>query len=188
MSCTSISAGRDFICDNNNLGGLEAIYIFPYQDDLVDRITTDSDDAITALVDTNVAVTGFEFILKEDGNTFEEASETSRENGTSFHTQTLTVSLKKQDAASRKQLQLLTYGRPHVIVKDSNNTYRLMGLEFGTDATVAATSGGALADMSGYTITFEASEREMAHFVDANAMNFGAGSDTEFNVSSTKIS
>lgn len=185
MACTTISAGRDYLC-NDNLGGLTAVYVIPYNEDLNGRLNKDAEDIITSL-DAGTDITAFKFDLREDGNTFDETNEQSRDNGTSFHTQTLTVALKKQDAASRKQLQLLSYGRPHVIIEDANATYRLMGAEFGADVTVNAASGGALGDMNGYNLTFEARERELSLFVNSTVLNTGVADDTKFNVSSSKM-
>lgn len=184
MACTTISAGRDFQC-NDGLGGLVSIYVIPFTD-VLSRITKDSDDIITA-ISAGSTIEVFKFDLREDGNSFEEASEQSRENGTSFVTQTLTVVLKRQDASSRKQLQLLSYGRPQVIIEDANGTFRLAGLEFGSDVTVNASSGGALSDMNGYNLTFEARERELSNFVSSSLINTGASDDEKFNVSNVKM-
>ena len=97
MACTTISAGRDFQC-NDGLGRLVSIYVIPFTD-ILSRITKDSDDIITA-ISAGDTIEVFKFDLREDGNSFDEASEQSRENGTSFVTQTLTVVLKRQDASS----------------------------------------------------------------------------------------
>ena len=50
-------------------------------------------------------------------NSFDETNENSRENGTSVFTQTGTIQLKKQDAATRKEMKLLGYGRPQIIIQ-----------------------------------------------------------------------
>ena len=91
----------------------------------------------------------------------------SRENGTTFVEQTLTAVLKKQDIATHKQIKLLSHGRPRVVVEDYNGNFFLMGLEHGAEVTTTAiTTGTAMGDLSGYTITMVANEKIPANFID----------------------
>jgi len=63
---------------------------------------------------------------------------------------------------------LLAFGRPHVIVKDHNNNYFYCGLEWGADVTGGTIStGAAMGDLSGYTLTLTAQERIPANFFEA---------------------
>ena len=110
-------------------------------------------------------------VTLSDANTFEETNEVSNENQTSFWTQTLTVNLKKQSKESQSQLKLLSYGRPHVIVEDSNGLYRLLGFQNGMEVSVNTMTGGALGDMSGYSLTFEGKELNPAYFVASSIVN-----------------
>ena len=103
-------------------------------------------------------------------NSFEQAINSSRENGTTFVEQTLTIQLKKQDAATHKTVKLLAYGRPHIVVKTRNNQYFLMGLERGADLTAGTISSGVqLGDMSGYSLTFTAQENIPANFLNCSS-------------------
>ena len=78
------------------------------------------------------------------------------------------MSLKTQSAVDHKEIKLLTYGRPRVIVEDHNGNFRLMGLEHGAEVTTAnANSGAAMADGSGYEITMVATEKILANFMAA---------------------
>jgi hypothetical protein len=63
-------------------------------------------------------------------------------------------------------LKLLAYGRPQVIVEDNNGNFFLAGLKFGMDVTGGTiVTGGAMGDLSGYTMTLTAQEPVPANFI-----------------------
>ena len=161
MAC-DISLGRKEAC-KENVGGLKAIYFVNYNSTLLSGASI-SAEVISSL---ESSVNAFKYELKADGNTYEEANENSRENGTSFFTQTGTFVLKVQDAATQAELTLLSYGRPHVIIEDYNGNFRLAGAEHGVEVSVSTTTGGAMGDLNGYNLSFEGKEKDMATFVDA---------------------
>lgn len=169
MSC-DISLGRKEAC-KNNVGGLKAVYFVNYDPTLFSGATITS-NAISAL---GSSVDAYKYELKADGNTYEEANENSRDNGTSFFTQTGTLVLKVQDAATQAELTQLSYGRPHVIIEDYNGTFRLAGAEHGVEVSVNTTSGGAMGDLNGYNISFEGKERNMATFIDSALIDDASG-------------
>lgn len=163
MAC-DISMGRIEPC-KDSVGGLDAIYIIN-EGDITD-FTMDVTDT-----DVIASVTGspnaYKFDLKGNSS-FETTINSSTENGTSFFEQTLSVTLKKLDIDSHKELKLLTWGRPHVIVKDNNDNFFLMGKEHGAEVTGGSiVTGGAMGDLSGYTLTLSAMERVPANFIDAS--------------------
>ena len=164
MSC-DIANGRVEPC-KDTVGGLDAIYIINYgdyaypADFTFDANDTDMIDAIS-----NVANI-YKFELKGT-NSFEQTITPSRDNGTTFVEQVLTVSLKKQDALTHKMVKLLSFGRPHVVVRTRSNQYFLAGLERGLDMTSGVVSNGtAMGDMSGYTLTFTGQENILANVLD----------------------
>ena len=161
MAC-DIAAGRLEPC-KDSVGGLKAVYFVNYDATIYTGATIVSDE-ITAF---GSAVTLYKFDLKGTNNSFDEAGETSRDNGTTFFTQTGTLVLKKQDAVTQKQLKLLSYGRPLVFVEDHNGNFRVAGLENGCEVTVGTASGAAMGDLSGYNVSFAGTEKGMASFVDA---------------------
>tara|TARA_Y100000401_G_scaffold74536_1_gene60454 strand:+ start:182 stop:712 length:531 start_codon:yes stop_codon:yes gene_type:complete len=169
MAC-DISLGRKEAC-KENVGGLKAIYFINYDATLLSGATITSNEiaSLTSSVDA------YKYELKADGNTYEEANENSRENGTSFFTQTGTFVLKVQDAATQAELTLLSYGRPHVIIEDYNGNFRLAGAEHGVEVSVSTTSGGAMGDLNGYNLSFEGRERNMANFIDASLIGDASG-------------
>lgn len=154
MAC-NITAGRLEGC-KDAVGGLNAIYFINYSD--MGTLTT-VDETVTAISATTPDA--FKYDLKGT-STFEQSLTSSRDNGTTFAEQTLTVSLKKQDSTTHKEIKLLAYGRPHVIIEDNNGTLWLMGEEFGAEMNATASTGASLGDKSGYELTFSAMERSFA--------------------------
>ena len=169
MSC-DITLGRKEAC-KENVGGLKAVYFVNFDPTLYSSATFTSLE-ISGLLSSTPA---FKYELKADGNTYEEANENSRDNGTSFFTQTGNLVVKVQDAATHAELTLLSYGRPHVIIEDYNGKFRLAGAENGVEVSVGTTSGGAMGDLSGYSISFEGMERKMATFIDSTVIGDASG-------------
>jgi hypothetical protein len=170
MAC-DIANGRTEAC-KESVGGLRNIYIANWNADMYDGLTLGIDDEITALV---AAVDVYKFELRGENNTYEETNENSRDNGTSFWTQSGSIVLKKQDAATQKELKLLSYGRPHIIIEDYNGNFRLAGAQNGCEVMVSTSTGGAMGDLNGYNISFEAKELSPALFVDPTIIDNIAG-------------
>lgn len=158
MACTSLSAGRLEVC-KDTVGGLAAVYFINFED------TDFAVDATTGLAtEEGNNPSAYKYDLR-GVSTFEQNLQTSRENGTTFVEQTLTVSLKKQDSTTNKEVKLLAYGRPYILIEDNNGNVFVMGHEYGSELTTAATStGAAMGDKSGYEMTFVASEKILAPF------------------------
>jgi len=168
MSC-DISHGRIEPC-KDAVGGLKNLYILNYglydETDITYDTTAGYEDQITAI--TLPALSSiYKFELKGT-NSFEQTITSSRKNGTTFFEQVLTVMLKKQDAITHKQIKLLSYGRPNIIVENNNGQYFIAGLLRGMDVTAGTISNGtALGDMNGYSLTFTGQEATPANFLDA---------------------
>jgi hypothetical protein len=90
----------------------------------------------------------------------------SRENGTTFFEQVLSLTLHKLSPADNKQLKLMSYGRPHIFVEDYNGNVFVVGLEFGADVSGGTiVTGSAMGDLSGYTLTLTGMEKMPANFL-----------------------
>ena len=77
--------------------------------------------------------------------------------------------MKKLTKEDNKELKLLAYGRPHVAVEDYNGNVFMMGLEHGAEVTGGTVStGAAMGDLSGYTLTMAATELAPANFMDSD--------------------
>lgn len=169
MAC-DLTLGRLEAC-LGNVGGYKAVYFVNYDDTLLSGATVVAEE-ITALA---AATPAFKYELKGDNNTFDETNEKSRDNGTSFWSQSGNVVLKVQDNVTQAELKLMSYGRPHVIIEDNNGNFRLAGAEHGCDISVSTSTGGAMGDLNGYTLTIEGRESGMAHFIAASVMDNIAG-------------
>ena len=159
MAC-DLTLGRKEPC-KDVVGGLRAVYFTDFGDY---GTVTQTDDEITNMTGT---FTAFKYELKGNSS-FEQAITSSRENGTTFFEQTLNLTLKKLSKEDNKELKLLAFGRPHVAVEDYNGNVFIMGLEHGAEVTGGSIStGAAMGDLSGYTLTLSASELKPANFVDS---------------------
>jgi len=163
MAC-DLANGRAESC-KDAVGGIDIIYIANFNPTMQSDLTYDvtSTDMIT---DVNNISNLYKFSLKGN-NSFVQKGVSSRENGTTFFEQTLTIDLKKQDVATTKMVKLLSYGRPHIVVRNRQGQYFLAGLEFGMDVTEATIDNGTqMGDFSGYKLTFTGMER-----IPANHLN-----------------
>lgn len=162
MAC-DIANGRAESC-KDSVGGLKNIFFINYQiasSDVTYDVT--NTDMIT---DINSVDSLYKFELKGSDNTFEQTINSDRNAGTTYFTQTLNIKLKKQDVATTKNVKLLAYGRPHIVVQTNNDQFFLMGLEHGADVTGGTiATGGSLKDFSGYSLTFTAEEKVPANFL-----------------------
>ena len=169
MAC-DLLLGRIEPC-KDSVGGLNAIYFVNFGD--LGAITYDATD--TDVID---AIAGTPSAYKYDikgTSTFTQNIQSDRATGTTAFEQVLEVTLKKLSAADHKELKLLAYGRPHVIVADYNGNYFLAGLEHGCDVTGGTiVTGGAMNELSGYTLTLTGMERIPANFLssDPGAIGF----------------
>jgi len=159
MAC-DLTLGRKEPC-KDVVGGIKNIYFVNYGALGTVALT---DDEITNM--TNAAtVVCFKYELKGNSS-LEQTVNASRENGTTFYEQTLNLTLKKLSKADNKQLKLMAYGRPHVVVEDYNGNCMMMGLVNGADVSGGTiVTGAAMGDLSGYTLTLTGMETTPANFM-----------------------
>jgi hypothetical protein len=145
MAC-DLTAGRAKAC-KQGLGGLGKLYLFNF----VENPFTVTAGVATAI---NPLLTEcFEYELEGDGNNVSESQVPDRNTGTTVNTQTSTFVLKKIDATTSAQMNLLAYGFPMAVVKDRNGIYHAIGIDDGIDFTVVQSTGGAKTELNGYTLT-----------------------------------
>jgi len=160
MAC-DITLGRTEPC-KDSVGGINAVYFVNFGD--ITGITYDSTD-----VDVIDAVAGSPSAYKYEvrGNsTYTENIQSSRENGTTAFEQVLELTLKKLTKEDHNTIKLLSFGRPNILIEDNNGNVFLAGAEYGADVTGGTVvTGGAMADMSGYTLSFTGMEKAPANFI-----------------------
>lgn len=157
MACL-LTTGRALGC-KKSVGGLKAIYFADYG----------TLGTVTETAGEITAITGTPDFFKYDikGNSsLETTINSSRENGTTFYTQTLNLTLPVLDKATQEEIKLLSSSRPHVAIEDYNGNFFLVGLEHGAEVTGGTiVSGAAMGDLSGFTLTLEGQEVAPAPFV-----------------------
>lgn len=173
MACL-LTHGRAEVC-KEFVGGIKSIYFIKYGDlgaITYGTVDTDTSDRISTIAGT---MNLYKYDLKGT-NSFEQTITSSRENGTTFVEQTLTFTIKGLDATTTKQMKLLAWGRPHVVIKTNANNFFIAGLEHGMDVTTGLISNGtAMGDLNGYTLTLVGTEA-----IPANHLNVSSTySDTD---------
>lgn len=166
MACL-LTSGRALPC-KSSVGGLKAVYFADYG--------TLGDATIVAGEITGLSGTPdfFKFDIKGNSS-LETTINSSRENGTTFYTQTLNLTLTTLDKATQEEIKLLAASRPHVAIEDYNGNFFLVGLEHGAEVTGGTiVSGAAMGDLSGFTLTMEGQETAPAYFVTASEITSNA--------------
>ena len=162
MACTFISDGRALNC-KDSVGGLKAVYFAAFDEGT--DIGWVKDTSTDVIDDITNAGTIYKYDLKGN-STFEQTINSSRENGTVFYEQALNLTLPKLSAVDNKAVKLLASANPQVIVEDYNGNLFLIGREHGADVSGGTiVTGGAMGDMSGYTLTFTGMETSPAEFI-----------------------
>ena len=162
MACT-LTTGRKLPC-KSAFGGIKRVYFADYGD-----LTAITVDAPTGEATFTGTPTWYEYDVK--GNSSLETTITSsRENGTTFYTQTLNLTLTYLDNLTKNQVQLIATGRPVVVVEDYYGHLFLCGYENGMELTGGTiVTGTAAGDLSGFTLTLEGMEEDAPYFVQSTA-------------------
>jgi hypothetical protein len=178
MACL-ITSGRIEPC-KDSLGGLRNVYFinedisanYMYRESApgVYVVDTDFSESIDYV---NFVEKLYKFELKSNENVYDQEIVSSRENGTTFFRQTLTIKLKKQDIATHNAVKTLAYAKPRILVENNEGQFFLVGLLRGCDLTAGSiNNGGALGDFSGYSLTFQAEELLPSQFVASGTSAF----------------
>jgi hypothetical protein len=157
MAC-NLSAGRNEVC-KESVGGLAGVYFINFT---TGSFTKNVSGEVTAVPSGS---TLYYYELKGT-SAYTETVNTSRENGTTFFSQELVLNLKKLTNEMTTQLKLMSYGRPQIIVWTMNGDALLVGEREGADVTAGTIStGGAMGDLYGYSVTFTGQEQLPAAFL-----------------------
>jgi hypothetical protein len=173
MAC-AITHGRIEPC-KDSLGGLRNVYFineditanYIYKETILGSGIYVADTDFSESIDyVNFVEKLYKFELKSNENVYDQEIVSSRENGTTFFRQTLTIKLKKQDIATHNAVKTLAYAKPRILVENNEGQFFLVGLLRGCDLTAGSiNNGGALGDFSGYSLTFQAEELLPSQFV-----------------------
>lgn len=127
---------------------------------------TESSGTLTAITKTTGSIFRKYQLVQETAN-FQEDIVGNRQNGTIYYDQKGTIVLNKQSVAVRNEILLLAMNLLVIVMHDNNDTYRLLGRQFGLRLdTGSAATGTAWGDRNGYTLNFDGKEPQLAPFVD----------------------
>ena len=146
------------------LGGTLRLYLYNFVADpftIVAGLCTAINASLTTV---------YEYVLEGDGNPLTESMVGDRSAGTAVNTQTLVALIKKQDASTSLEFNLMIKNFPQAVIKDRNGVYHAVALTEGIDFTVEATTGGAHADFNGYTVTGVSMEVDLSPKLDASTI------------------
>ncbi len=160
MACI-MTSGRKLAC-KDAVGGIQKVFFADYG---TLGTATISGGIVTAFSGTTYTL--YQYDVKSASG-LEQTITSSNDNGTTFFAQSLTLVLTKLDAATQAQLALVIATRPHVFVQDNNGNYLAVGMTRGCDTNGTISTGVALGDLNGYSLTITTEEPLMAQFVTAN--------------------
>ena len=164
MAC-SLTKGRNLPC-KTGFGGVKKIYFADFG--TLGTVTIDADGTISAFSGSPAF---FEFDVKGNSS-LESTVNSSRENGTTFFSQTINITLPFLDNATQQELQLICVSRPHVVVEDYLGKQYLCGLENGCEVTGGTiVTGAAAGDLYGFTLVLEGQEEKAPAFIDAGVVS-----------------
>ena len=176
MAC-NVTAGRVLPC-KAGFGGIKAAYFFDL--DALGALTY-TDGVITAIAGTP---TVYEYDVKNTSS-LETAINSSRETGTTFYEQTLSLTLTYLDSPTQEQIKLIAWGRPSVAVEDYYGNMFIAGLENGMEMTGGTIGTGTQpGDLSGFTMTLVGQEVDPATFITSTLVT-GATQGTKIDPTSS---
>lgn len=169
MACENLSLGRLKPC-KDTVGGIKNIYFVNYGDfDGIVYNVTDTD----VIDDLATSFNAYKYEV-HFSSSFTQNIESSMENGTTAFGQVLEVTLPKLTKEDHKELKLVSFGHPHVIVEDQNGNFFVSGLLNGMAVTGGTiVTGLNMGDLSGYTLTLTGMEKVPANFLDTNIVDAG---------------
>ena len=162
MAC-NLTAGRQEVC-KESIGGMQGVYFVNYT---TGSFTKNGSGEVTAVPSGSVLY----FYQLKGSSAYTETVNSSRDNGTTFFSQELSLQLKKLTAEATKEFKLLAYGRPKIVVHTRNGDALLVGRIEGADMTGGTISAGvAYGDLYGYTAVFTAQESLPANFISGSTV------------------
>ena len=164
MACL-LTKGRKLPC-KSAFGGIKAAYFINFNGTGtgLGTVTFDADGQIdTASLSGSMEV--YQYVVK-GASSLETTITSSRDTGTTFYTQTLSLTFTYLDKATQQEIQLLAQSRPQVAVEDYYGNIFLVGLENGAECTGGTiATGTAAGDLSGFTLTMEGIEETAAPWI-----------------------
>ena len=155
MGC-QITESRGRICKSLQ-GGIKKVWIFPFVLYTRSQIVRDG-MTVTTFPSTDI----FEFKILDGANLNQTQD---NQDGLKSYKQTLEIKLAQNQG--QFELERLLKKDVRIIIEDKNGKFRLLGAYNGVECTsIEYATGGGYSDLNGMTISFEATEREEALYLD----------------------
>jgi hypothetical protein len=167
MATCLFSKGRKKGC-KDAISGVLNVYFINDLDPA--NITKDVNGIITAVTGSPSA---YKYELRADAE-FTQTINNDKQAGTTVFEQKLAIALHQMDATSHKEIKLLAYSSPRIIVETNDGKFHYMGEIRACDMTSGSiNSGKALTDFNGYNLEFTATEGSYAPFLNAAPATIG---------------
>lgn len=179
MACT-LNKGFSVDCQDS-IGGLKAVYLCKeYVSNMRSAADFDGTDVLQmdkagfpSWIDsagaTIAAPTCFRYLLRPGASNLNTTVNASSENGTTFFTQTLSLTLPKLSVQQTNEIKLICQSRVQVWIQDNMDNMFLIGMDNGCETTGGTVvTGAARGDMSGFTLTMVGEELEPMIWLDAS--------------------
>ena len=167
MAC-DLTLGRLVDC-KDSIGGLKMIYILPNYCGNIEESATIADSEMTNAGfsdwDTYADPTAskqtlLQYDLRPNLSSMTINFNSDPATGTTFWSQTLSITLQKINHDTTNQLKLASYNRSQIFVRDSMDNIFLLGMNNGVNVTGGTiVTGAGKGDLSGYTLEFTAEEK-----------------------------
>ncbi len=170
MAC-DISRGKILLECKDAVGGLKAIYLANYGDyNFTTAAGATAGQVLSGLGTLGATSSGsyvYKYELKNSGNTFAQDVTSSRDNGTTVFTQTLTFILNKISATTEFQIKMMAFGRPIIFVEANSGQIFVIGKDYGCEITGKSEIQGTIDALNGYTMTAVATEKDAIYYLDS---------------------
>lgn len=167
MACL-LTKGRKLPC-KSAFGGIKAAYFINFNGGVavgsgLGTVSFDAEGQIDTASNSGTMEV-YQYDVK-GSSSLETTITSSRDTGTTFYTQTLTLNFTYLDKATQQEIQLIAQARPQVAVEDYYGNIFLVGLENGSECSGGSiVTGTAPGDLSGFTLTMEAMEEKAAPWI-----------------------
>ena len=170
MSCL-ITGGYSLPC--KSISGIQAVYIAgwngpgtTYTLGTTSQVNMNQITAFSGVTSSYAGMAGslyYTFLQDSEQGSFVETGNTNVTAGTSYNDQVIEITLYNPTQTLNDQVNALMRGRWRIIILDQNGNYFLCGQVNPINVTaLAAGSGKAYGDNSGYVITFTGKEYSLA--------------------------
>ena len=180
MSC-DLTRGFSVQC-KDSIGGLKAVYFVKQYVSNMRAVATFTGGSGTELEMSEAGFTNwldeegnsadatvFRYMLRPGASNLNTTINSSSENGTTFFTQTLSLTLPKLSVAETNEIKLICQSRVQIYVQDNMENMFLLGFDNGCEATGGTVvTGAARGDMSGYSLTLVGEELDPMIWLEAS--------------------